>query len=70
MTDDSRPLTRAEQIAILMAEYNTLRSEIIQKNTSAFQIYGVAGSAAVAISVIIDAYSVAIGVILFYCFRL
>jgi hypothetical protein len=49
MSDDDSPLCRKEQIQVLMSEYNTLRSEILQKATSAFQINGVALSASVVI---------------------
>ena len=38
-----------------MAEYNTLRAEILQKSTSIFQINGFAISAAAAILVIVIA---------------
>jgi hypothetical protein len=46
VAEESPPLSRMEQIQILMAEYNTLRTEILQ-----------AGSTTVAIGVIVAAYS-------------
>jgi hypothetical protein len=59
------PLSEREQIEILFKEYNILRTEIMQRTTSADQIYGVAGSAVVAIAVISSAYSPSVGLILF-----
>jgi hypothetical protein len=70
MTTPSGPLSRMEKIQILMEEYKTLRAEILQHHSSGFQLYGVAGSAAVAVTVLAAAYSVIAGMILFFFFPL
>ena len=59
------PLTHAEKIQILMAEYNTLRAEVIQKSNSTFQIFGVAITAVVAISGIVATYAIIAGFSIF-----
>src|SRR5207249_3725901 len=56
---------RQEQIQILLHEHDTLRTEILQRLTSAYQVYGVVGTSAVAISVIMAAYSIEVALILF-----
>lgn len=70
MTEVPDALSRIEKIQILMEEYKTLRAEILQHHSSGFQIYGVAGSAAVAITVLASAYSIVAGFILFLIFPL
>jgi hypothetical protein len=66
----SNPFSHQEQVQILMEEYKTLRAEIIQRMASSFQTWGVAGTASVAISGIVAAYSVPIGALLLIMFFL
>src|SRR5271165_4600122 len=70
MSESRQPLGRQEQIQILMEEYKTLRTEIIQRMASSFQIWGVAGTAAVAISGFVATYSIWIGILLLPIFIL
>lgn len=50
MRDPQKPLSRMEEVQILLAEYNTLRTELLQRNTTAHQALGVGGTALIAIS--------------------
>src|SRR4051812_34948065 len=61
-------LTRNERIQIVMREYDTLRTEGLQRLTSWYQICGVAGTAVVAVAVIMAAYSVTVGLVLLVLF--
>ncbi len=42
------PLNERERIAIIMEEYKTLRSEMIQRHTAFMQVFALATSALVA----------------------
>ncbi len=44
---DTVPLSKMEEIQILMVGYNTLRTEVLRRNTVGFQALGVAGTASV-----------------------
>lgn len=62
------PLTRHQKIEILMREYDTLRTETLERISSWFQICGGAGAAVVGILVIGAAYSAALAAVLLVIF--
>ena len=64
MADPQPNLSRMEEIQILLAEYNTLRTELLQRNTTAFQALGVAGTAFIAVIVFTFTQSIWGGLIL------
>jgi hypothetical protein len=64
------PLSPMEQIGIQLKEYDTLRTEVIQRTNSIYQLYGVAASASVAISLLTAAYSPTFGGLLFIFFTI
>jgi hypothetical protein len=47
--NDQAPLSCMEEIEVLLAEYNSLRTELLQRNTTSFQTFGVGGTAFVGI---------------------
>ena len=48
MSDKLALLSRMDQIQVLLAEYNTLRAELMQRHSAAFQISGAFAAAWVA----------------------
>lgn len=53
-----------DEIQILLAEYNTLRAELLQRNTTSFQALGVAGTAFAAIIIYAFTASIFRGIVL------
>ena len=65
---EEKGLTKMEKIGILMIEYNTLRSALIQRNQSAFQLLGVTWTASVAIVAFIALQNICIAIPTFMVF--
>lgn len=64
-TDTASTFSPKDKVAILLEEYKTLRTEIIQYNTSGFGLIGIGGTATVAISATLAANNPRLGFALF-----
>jgi hypothetical protein len=64
MTNDPSPLTAMQEIQILSTEYNALKAELLQRNASAYQAIGTAGTLLIGISAYVFTKSICGGIAL------